>query len=78
MRDWRKDTEDGRRSAYHLMNRMRSSGNPTLLGHRAKAIVGNGMWTGFEVGFFHCISEQIVTSGCCRCIAISDRCPDQP
>lgn len=57
--DWRTDNETGRRYADEAAVYM--SRNPTVLGHIVKAIVGNGNWTGVEVGFFHQISGMLPT-----------------
>lgn len=59
---WDTDNCTGQKIAGDLLERIASSGNPTLLGHLMKSMVGHGDWTGVEVGFFHRLSEHIVTA----------------
>lgn len=75
--DWATDNATGRRHADAIVARMRESNNPTLLAHTMKSMVGNGDWTGVEIGFFHRISETLIASGGRGSAAMSDGCPDQ-
>ncbi len=75
--DWATDNATGRKHADALVARMNESNNPTMLAHTMKSMVGNGDWTGVEVGFFYRISEVLMASGCRRCAAMLDRGPDQ-
>lgn len=58
--DWEQDTQAGKDHADKVVASMRAAGNPTALGHMMKAMVIKGGYYGFEVGFFHRISERLL------------------
>lgn len=57
--DWATDTQRGRDFADTLVERMKTTQNPTLLGRLVKNLVADGRYSGVEVGFFQRISERI-------------------
>ena len=58
--EWQTDMVQGRSYAQELVSHMRETGHPTLLNHVVKAMVGHGMWSGVEVGFFQQISVEVI------------------
>lgn len=67
--DWRTDNDRGKRYADEMVSCISMHQNPTSLGHMVKAMIGKGSWSGVEVGFFHRISEYIISANieveCC-------------
>ena len=59
--DWSADTTTGRKMADQMIKEITESANPTLLGHLMKSMVGHGDWTGVEVGFFHRLSDHMIS-----------------
>ena len=61
--DWSIDCARGRTYADEALDFMRQSNNPTYLGHVVKGMIGNGAYSGVEVGFMQRIGELIIKSG---------------
>lgn len=60
--DWTIDCSRGKAYAEEAIEFMQRSNNPTCLGHIVKAMIGNGAYTGVEVGFMHRIGELVLAS----------------
>jgi hypothetical protein len=50
----------GRDRAADLVEVMRRTATPALLGHVIEAIVRKGIYGGVEVGFFHALSVEVI------------------
>ena len=58
--DWSEANAIGRLYGDEAVTWLRTTGNPILLGHILRAIVGKGGFDGVEVGFAHRLSEHII------------------
>lgn len=61
--DWGTDTSRGRFYADEAVTFISARGNPTILAHIMKSMVGQAAWGGVEVGFFHRLSEHLLAEG---------------
>lgn len=60
--DWSVDCARGRAYADEAIEFMRKTGNPSCLGHIVKGMIGNGAYTGVEVGFLQRFGEEALAS----------------
>lgn len=60
--DWSTDCAQGRAYAQEAIEFMRKTGNPSCLGHIVKGMIGNGAYTGVEVGFLQRFGEEAIAS----------------
>ena len=58
--DWPEANAIGSLYGEEAVTWLRTTGNPILLGHILKAIVGKGAFGGVEVGFAHRLSEHLI------------------
>ena len=58
--DWSDANAIGRLYGDEAVTWLRTTGNPILLGHVLKAMVGKAAFGGVEVGFAHRLSEHLI------------------
>jgi hypothetical protein len=58
--DWARENELGHEKADLLVAKIRDTRAPNILGHEIKDMLDAGRWSGFEVGFFHRLSQHLL------------------